>query len=113
MRLSNDIHLNALILDFSCSIANGRITLVSTPFCFIAKWLLIEFNAMVGVGLIGGVKRKFFDQFGRVRSNFSDQFKIVRSNSSKHIGEVRGNSYNMIGGDSPNSRDIIVYQNER
>jgi len=59
----------------------------------------MELNAVVGVGLIGGPKRKFFNKFRSRERNSLDVFGGVKVNSSKHIGGV-----------SPNSCDNIAYQ---
>jgi hypothetical protein len=45
-------------------------------------------NAVVEVGLIGGVKRKFSDQFGSRDSNFamcSKELKLTPSNISEEL----------------------------
>jgi hypothetical protein len=73
----------------------------------------MKFNAVVGVGLIGVVKRKFFNQLESLDSNSCDVLERVESKPFERIIGVRSNSSDMIGGFSPNSRDIIVYRSKR
>jgi hypothetical protein len=59
-------------------------------------------NAVVGVGLIEGQKRNFFDQYGSRESNSHNVFGGFESSASNHIR-----------GFPPNSRDNIVYRRKR